>query len=99
MLKRRTWGDQEALIATGPITAALRKNFSWALALARHGRVDFGPVLGGLLAEHLGRGWAYAVGTALYGVAVACTFRIRASRPATCHTPSEGSLKIWKFFT
>jgi predicted MFS family arabinose efflux permease len=42
-----------------------------------------GPVLGGVLAEQLGRGWAYAIGTALYGVAVACTFRIRASRPAT----------------
>jgi predicted MFS family arabinose efflux permease len=40
-----------------------------------------GPVLGGLLAETLGRGWAYGVGTALYFVAIACTFRIAASRP------------------
>jgi predicted MFS family arabinose efflux permease len=42
-----------------------------------------GPLLGGVLAEQLGRSWAYAIGTALYGVAVACTFRIRSSRPTT----------------
>lgn len=41
-----------------------------------------GPVLGGALAETLGRGWAYAIGTSLYAVAAACTFRLNASRPA-----------------
>jgi MFS family permease len=40
-----------------------------------------GPLLGGVLADSLGRSWAYAIGTSLYFVAFACTFRIRASRP------------------
>ncbi len=39
-----------------------------------------GPLLGGLLAEHVGRAWAYAAGTSLYAVAIACTFQIAASR-------------------
>jgi len=40
-----------------------------------------GPILGGTLAETLGRSWAYAIGTSLYAVAIACTFRIPSSRP------------------
>lgn len=50
-----------------------------------------GPILGGTLAETLGRGWAYAIGTSLYAVAIACTFRIRASRP----DPAATGGTIW----
>lgn len=39
-----------------------------------------GPWVGSRISEYFGRTAAYAVGTALYAVAIACTFRISASR-------------------
>jgi predicted MFS family arabinose efflux permease len=61
-----------------------RQRLAQAMALTIAGvnaaRV-LGPALGSQISEHLGRTAAYAVGTVLYGVAIACTFRISSSTP------------------